>query len=71
MLLFEDDLAKRNRITALFLEAQACIGLSYANRGHRLLDRVLELDPSHTHAWDLVSELATEAALTERAETRA
>jgi tetratricopeptide (TPR) repeat protein len=71
MLLFKDDLPKRNRITALFLEAQASIGLGYLRRGHRLLNRVLELDPSHAHGTDLVSELMTEGVVTERPGIRA
>jgi tetratricopeptide (TPR) repeat protein len=71
MLLFSDDLAKRNCITALFLEAQAAIALGYSNRGYRLLDRVLQLDPSHANAADLAAELRTETALADRAGLRA
>ncbi len=67
MLLFNDDLAKRNTITALFLEAQAAIALGYLRRGHRLLNSLLQLDPSHANASDLMAELRTEAALAERA----
>jgi hypothetical protein len=71
MLLFNDDLAKRNSTTALFLEAQASMGLGYTKRGHRLLNRVLDLDPSHTYASDLLAEVGTEIALAERAGIRA
>lgn len=67
MLLFSDDLAKRNSITALFLEAQAAIALGYSNRGYRLLNRVLQLDPSHANAADLAAELRTETPLADRA----
>jgi tetratricopeptide (TPR) repeat protein len=71
MLLFSDDLTKRNSITALFLEAQAAIALGYPRHGYRLLNRVLQLDPSHANAADLVAELRTEAALADRAGIRA
>lgn len=67
MLLFHDDLAKRNTIAALFLEAQASIGLGYMKRGHRLLNRVLQLEPSHPNASDFLNELRTEAAIADRA----
>jgi tetratricopeptide (TPR) repeat protein len=71
MLLFSDDVAKRNSINALFLEAQAALALGYAKRGHRLLSRVLQLDPSHAKAADLEAELRTETALADRAGIRA
>ncbi|MGI9070904.1 MAG: hypothetical protein ACR2JB_06170 [Bryobacteraceae bacterium] len=71
MLLFSDDLAKRNSITAVFLEAQAAIALGYSRRGHRLLNRVLQHDLSHAKASELIGELRTETALAERAAIRA
>jgi hypothetical protein len=71
MLLFSDDVAKRNSINALFLEAQAALALGYAKRGHRLLNRILQLDPSHAKAADLEAELRTETALADRAGIRA
>jgi tetratricopeptide (TPR) repeat protein len=71
MLLFHDDLSKRNAITALFLEAQAALALGMKRRGQRLLHRVLQLDPSHANAADLSSELQTEVGLAERAGARA
>jgi tetratricopeptide (TPR) repeat protein len=71
MLLFDDDVAKRNSISALFLEAQATFSLGYAKRGHRLLIRVLQLDPSHANAADLAAEVRTETALADRAGLRA
>jgi hypothetical protein len=57
MLLFEDDAAKRNEVTATFLEAQARLGLGDVAASRKLLDRVLELDCNHAGAADLVSEL--------------
>jgi tetratricopeptide (TPR) repeat protein len=71
MLLFDDDLAKRNSVTALFLEAQAALALGYSKHGRGLLNRVLQLDPSHANAADLVAELRTETALADRAGIRA
>jgi hypothetical protein len=71
MLLFHDDLSKRNAITALFLEAQAALALGMRRRGQGLLNRVLQLDPSHANAADLIAELRTEAGLTERSGARA
>lgn len=71
MLLFHDDVARRKSITALFLEAQAATTLGLTRRGRRLLNRVLELDPSHAPASDLLSELRTEAVLSKHAGARA
>ena len=56
MLLFEDDLLKRNRITATFLQAQASLGLADGTKAHELITQVLELDPSHPLAADLLAE---------------
>jgi len=55
MLLFEDDLQKRNTVTALFLEAQAWLGLGDAAKAQELLARVRSLDPSHSMAADLLA----------------
>jgi tetratricopeptide (TPR) repeat protein len=57
MLLFEDDLQKRNATTAAFLQAQATLGLGDVARSQQLLNRVLELDRSHDQAADLLAEL--------------
>ena len=57
MLLFEDDAAKRNEVTATFLEAQARLGLGDVAASRTLLDRVLELDSNHAGAADLLAEL--------------
>ena len=40
-----------------FLEAQARIGLGDVSVGRKLLDRVLEADPSNAYAADLIAEL--------------
>jgi hypothetical protein len=54
MLLFDDDLQARQITTALFLEAQACLGLGRAAAGRKLLRTVLKRDPAHALAADLL-----------------
>ena len=60
MLLFDEDLRERQTITAQFLKAQALSGLRDRAGAHRLLMEVLELDPSHEGATDLLRSLALE-----------
>jgi tetratricopeptide (TPR) repeat protein len=57
MLLFEDDVRFRQETMALFLQAQACLGLGRASRARRLLAAVLRRDPNHARAADLLEEL--------------
>jgi tetratricopeptide (TPR) repeat protein len=54
MLLFEEDLARRQTITARFLEAQARFGLGDESEGLRLLAEVLAMDNAHSGAIDLL-----------------
>jgi hypothetical protein len=54
MLLFNDDLQKRNAIEAMFFEAQALLGLGQGEEGRRLLQHVLELDQNHAGAADVL-----------------
>ncbi len=54
MLLFDDDLQKRNTITATFLQAQAKLGLGQIKPARQLLKRVLQLDGNHALAADLL-----------------
>jgi tetratricopeptide (TPR) repeat protein len=56
MLVFNDDLQRRQNITALFLEAQARLGLGQPAAAVLLLRRVLRLDPSHARAADLLRD---------------
>jgi tetratricopeptide (TPR) repeat protein len=56
LLLFDDDLQFRQETTALFLEAQAFLGLGKAAKAKALLHRVLERDPNHAPAADLLKE---------------
>ena len=53
MLLFEDDLQFRQVTTALFLEAQAYLGLGRRKEAKRLLRSVLRRDPNNVLAADL------------------
>jgi predicted Zn-dependent protease len=55
MLLFDDDLQARQQTTALFLEAQARLGLGQITAARKLLRRVLRRDPSHALAADLLA----------------
>jgi tetratricopeptide (TPR) repeat protein len=57
LLLFEDDLQKRNCATASFLEAQAWLGLGDARKVQRFLKQLLDLDPSHALGADLLQQL--------------
>ncbi|HEY4379067.1 MAG TPA: DUF5107 domain-containing protein [Acidobacteriaceae bacterium] len=54
MLLFDDDLALRNRIQSLFLRGQAALGLRDTEEAETLVREVLRLDPSHVGAADLL-----------------
>ncbi|UWZ86801.1 DUF5107 domain-containing protein [Occallatibacter riparius] len=53
MLLFNEDPARRNRVDAMFLRAQACAGVGRSNDALALLNNLLELDASHAGARDL------------------
>lgn len=54
LLLFEEDLRKRQTITARFLKAQALLGFGDEQAGLALLADVLALDNSHAAAIDLL-----------------
>jgi tetratricopeptide (TPR) repeat protein len=56
MLLFDDDLQRRQETTALFLQAQAGLGLGKKSQARKLLATVLTRDPNHALAADLNSE---------------
>jgi tetratricopeptide (TPR) repeat protein len=55
LLLFNEDLQQRQAITADFLEAQACLGLGRKQKGLGLLRQVLQKDPNHAAAADLLT----------------
>jgi tetratricopeptide (TPR) repeat protein len=56
MLIFDDDLQARQRTRALFLEAQARLGLGQTAAARQLLRTVLHRDPSHALTADLLAE---------------
>jgi tetratricopeptide (TPR) repeat protein len=58
MLLFEEDLTRRQHITAAFLRAQALLGLGRIDEANSALDEVLILDRSHAGASDLLADRA-------------
>lgn len=60
MLLFEGDLAARNRTEAAFLQAQALLGLGKTQEAEALLARILEEDSNHAGAHDLFDQLCVE-----------
>jgi tetratricopeptide (TPR) repeat protein len=57
MLLFNDDIQERQRTVALFLRAQAELGLGRKVPAKRLLKQVIARDPSHAGAADLLAAL--------------
>ena len=57
MLLFEDDLQKRNTVTATFLRAQAWLGLGDSAKARDLLQEVMVLDRNHSRAADMLTAL--------------
>ncbi len=61
MLLFEEDFAQRNKIAALFLRAQAFLGLGLSEEAIELLKTVLALDSNHSAAADLLQSVKISA----------
>jgi tetratricopeptide (TPR) repeat protein len=57
MLLFDDDLQFRQETAALFLQAQAQLGLGKKTRAKSLLQTVLQRDPNHAMAADFLNEM--------------
>ena len=60
MLLFRDDLEKKQRIEVLFLRAQGNMGLGNIDESKRLLKEVLSLDHNHSGAADLLEDVKTQ-----------
>jgi tetratricopeptide (TPR) repeat protein len=58
MLLFDDDLRLRQETAALFLQAQAQLGLDRKTIAERLLRTVLRRDPNHAMAADFLNYLS-------------
>jgi tetratricopeptide (TPR) repeat protein len=59
MLLFEEDLLRRQEISAKFLRSQALLGLEKTEQGLILLNEVRKLDENHAGAADLLAALET------------
>ena len=57
MLLFEDDLEKRNKIEALFLRGQALFGLGRTGDAKKLIGEVLHMNLNHAGAADLLKQI--------------
>jgi len=57
LLLFEEDLERRQKISATFLRAQAYAGLGRVEESLSLLEEVLLLDQNHSAAKDLLKTL--------------
>ena len=57
MLLFDDDLSKRNRVESLLLLALASDGLGHRERAVELLHELVGLDPNHLLAAETLSWL--------------
>ena len=58
MLLFDDDLQRRQETSSLFLQAQAYLGLGKKHAAKKLISTVLMRDPNHALAADLNNELS-------------
>ena len=56
MLLFDDDLQRRQETAAFFLQAQAQLGLGQKAQARKLLAIVLQRDPNHALAADLAGK---------------
>jgi hypothetical protein len=60
MLIFEDDLQKRQTIQARLLAAQAKLGLEERGAAEKLLREILQDDPNHPLAADLLGSIKSE-----------
>jgi tetratricopeptide (TPR) repeat protein len=56
MLIFEDDIQFRQDTAAMFLQAQARLGLGQKSKARTLLQTVLRRDPNHALAADILGE---------------
>jgi tetratricopeptide (TPR) repeat protein len=59
MLLFEEDLVRRQEISAKFLRAQALLGLAQKESAFTLLNEVRTMDANHPGAADLLVSIET------------
>jgi tetratricopeptide (TPR) repeat protein len=68
LLLFDDDLGKRNRIESALLSALAHDGLGEAEAAARLLEEAMAMDPNHLFAAEMLGWVKREAAAEENVE---
>ena len=68
LLLFDDDLEKRNRIESTVLAALASDGLGKSEKAVELLEQVIAEDPNHVFAIEMVEWLKEEGKAAEREE---
>jgi tetratricopeptide (TPR) repeat protein len=59
MLLFEENLLRRQEISAKFLRAQSLLGLGHKEHAYTLLNEVLTMDANHPGAADLLATIET------------
>jgi tetratricopeptide (TPR) repeat protein len=57
MLIFDDDIQFRQETAAMFIQAQAQLGLGQTAKAKKLLQTVLQRDPNHALAADCSAEL--------------
>jgi tetratricopeptide (TPR) repeat protein len=57
MLLFDEDLGRRNRMEAQYLQAQAMAGLGNSAESEQMLQSVLATDGNHMGAADLLQQI--------------
>ena len=57
MLLFEEDLGRRNTVAALYLRGQAYAGLERYREAEETLNTLLEIDRNHAGAMDLLRRI--------------
>jgi len=55
-LLFRENLSRKQHLLSRFLEAQALLGSGETGRGNDILKQILEKEPSHAAAADLLEE---------------
>jgi tetratricopeptide (TPR) repeat protein len=59
MLIFDEDIQRRQNNTACVMLAQACMARGERESAEQWLRKVLRQDPSHAHAADLLAELSS------------
>ncbi len=63
MLLFKEDLKRKNELQSMFLKAQAMAGLGELDASAELLKSILQIDPNHALAADFLEEITSSESL--------